>query len=294
MSLLAGPAFALLRAYAKIAPTERGGFRLARTARRLLPRDQWRGVFNTGRGYSLELDLSTYPDVCMAFGIYERDTDRLLAKLIRPGSHVLDGGANIGYFTCRAAQLAGERGRVHAFEPDARNRERLVANLARNRFTDRVMVHPLALSDTAGRLTFYRPAAASTHNHGETGRFPLKNGESESYDVDAVAAPDRVDSVPDVIKLDLEGGELHALEGMRPWLAADRPPAIVMEHNPAASSRAAHRGGDAWRLANAQRDGWTCHLVKSWVTGHLKKLSTPDDLDEVDWQCNVLLRRKPD
>ena len=48
---------------------------------------------------ALGLDLGTYPDCCMAYGLYELDTARLIKRLLRVGDHFVDAGANIGYFT---------------------------------------------------------------------------------------------------------------------------------------------------------------------------------------------------
>ncbi len=236
---------AILRSYADVAPTERGGFRLARLARKLVPRDQWQGTFGDGRGNRLDLDLSTYPDIAMACGLYERDTDRLFEKLLRPGMHFVDGGANLGYFTCRAARRVGSTGRVDAFEPDPDNRARLLANLQRNALSH-VRVHPVALSDEQATLTFHHPVGGD-RNHGETSRFNIAGVETTSFDVPAVRADEAVNGVPDVVKLDLEGGELAAVRGMTAWLAADRPPAVILEHNPPADARGGHRPGDVWR-----------------------------------------------
>ncbi|MGH8579333.1 MAG: hypothetical protein ACREVK_04095 [Gammaproteobacteria bacterium] len=44
----------------------------------------------------LRLDLATYPDCSMADGLYELDTLRSLKRLLRPGDHFVDLGANIG------------------------------------------------------------------------------------------------------------------------------------------------------------------------------------------------------
>jgi FkbM family methyltransferase len=280
----------LLRLYANAAPTERGGFRLARLARRLVPQEQWRGVFDDGRGNRLALDLATYPDVCMAVGLYERDTDRLFAKLLRPGMHFVDGGANLGYFTCRAARLVGRSGRVDAFEPDPRNGKRLVENLDRNGLHDRVRVHPSALSDSAELLTFHRPLSDSTHNHGESGRFAT-DGPSEAFEVEAVRGDEAVSGVPDVVKLDLEGGEPLALAGMTRWLEADRPPAVVLEHNPAADRRGGHRPGDVFRRFRELDGRWTCRRVRSWIAGHLAEVASPEALDGLGRQVNLLFRR---
>ena len=65
---------AALRGYSRIAPTERGGYRLARLVRRTRSREQWRDTFTTPDGLRFQLDLATYPDCCMAYGLYELDT----------------------------------------------------------------------------------------------------------------------------------------------------------------------------------------------------------------------------
>ena len=278
--------FALLRRYARLAPTERGGFRLARLARGLVPRQKWRGVFATGSGVRLDLDLATYPDVAMAAGVYELDTQRLLRHLLRPGMHFVDGGANIGFFTCRAAQLVGPTGRVDAFEPDPQNNARLEANLARNGLADRVKVHPLALAERSARLTFHRPAAGSRRNHGESGRFPRPGEQTEMFEVESVRLDAALDRVPDLVKLDLEGSELFALKGATAWFTSDRPPIWLVEHNLGADRAAGHRGGDAWRALLERCPGYQCWFVATW----LRPISSPEELDAFPRQGNLLFR----
>lgn len=274
----------LLRGYARIAPTERGGYRLARLARRLVPRSHWRDVFPTGHGVRLELDLSTYPDVAMAAGLYELDTVRLLRKLLKPGMHFVDGGANIGFFSCRAARLVGPTGRVDAFEPDPFNRRRLEENLARNGFVEAVHVHPLAISDRAETLTFHRPAAGTRRNHGETSRFPPPDVITEPFEVTAARLDEALDRVPDLVKLDLEGSEPLALAGARGWIASDRPPTWIIEHNPEAGGRAGHRPGDLWRTLHEIRR-YTCTFLGSMPA---QFLAAPEDLDELRRHGNLL------
>src|SRR5215208_5948792 len=129
---------AALRGYSRIAPTERGGFRLAKLVRRLRKRELWRDTFLTPDGLRLKLDLSTYPDVSMAFGLYELDTARVIKKLLTRGDHFIDAGANIGYFTLLTANIVGPNGRVDAFEPHPLNRARLLDHLRENRLEGRV------------------------------------------------------------------------------------------------------------------------------------------------------------
>ncbi|MGH8658054.1 MAG: hypothetical protein ACREV4_06155 [Gammaproteobacteria bacterium] len=99
MNPLGRLALACCRAWSHVAPMQRGEYRLTRLARSLIPRRQWSGDFQTPDGVRLRLDLATYPDCCMANGLYELDTLRLLKRLLRSGDHFVDLGANIGYFT---------------------------------------------------------------------------------------------------------------------------------------------------------------------------------------------------
>jgi hypothetical protein len=54
-------------------------------------------------------------------GSYEPDVTAVFRRFLRPGGHVLDLGANIGYFTMLSAHLVGPRGSVTAVEPNPRN-----------------------------------------------------------------------------------------------------------------------------------------------------------------------------
>src|SRR4051812_40042177 len=112
MGVIGRLALAALRGYARVAPTQRGGDRVVRVGRRLVPRAEWRGTFETPDHTRLELDLATYPDCCMAVGLYELDTLRLIRRVLRPGDHFVDCGANIGYVTLAAARAVGANGRV--------------------------------------------------------------------------------------------------------------------------------------------------------------------------------------
>ena len=87
MNVLGRLALGALKAYARVAPTQRGGYRMVRVARRLIPRSQWRGAFVAPGPVTLTLDLSTYPDCCMACGLYESDTLKVLRKLLRAGAN---------------------------------------------------------------------------------------------------------------------------------------------------------------------------------------------------------------
>jgi FkbM family methyltransferase len=255
---------AALRGYASVTPTERGGYRLARLARRFRSSDARRDTFRTPHGLTLDLDLNCYPDCTMAFGLYELDTARVMRRLLRPGDHFVDGGANIGYLTMIGAQCVSATGRVDAFEPQPDNRARLEANLQCNGLTGRVRVHAEALSDVAGTATIHR-FAGDEGNHGMASLFAGDGAAaSVSVEVPTVRLDDAlIGTSPALIKLDVEGAESLAIRGMTGLLKSPRPPAVILEHNPETLRRAGAASGlsEPVQLLLATRDDWQVRVI---------------------------------
>jgi len=233
---------ASLRALARVTPTGRGSYRLVRLARQAIPRDAWSGVFRAPGNLQMRLDLAEFPDCCMAYGLFERETERVINRLLRPGDHFVDGGANIGYFTLRAAKRVGASGRVDAFEPQPDNSARLIENLERNGLREQVNVHQVALSNAAGEAMIHFFTAGPNigfYNHGCSSLFAEPGYETRAAPVRTV----RMDEIlagtrPRLVKLDVQGAEPLVIEGMTGLLDRD-PPAIIMEWEP----RAAHHAG---------------------------------------------------
>ena len=283
MNFLGRLAFGALRAYARVTPTQRGGYRLVRIGRRFVSPDLWRGSFATPGPATLQLDLSTYPDCCMACGLYELDTLRVLRRLLRRGMHFVDCGANIGYFTVLATRIVGEAGRVDALEPDPLNRARLDEHLSLNGLRDRVRVHAVAASDAAGSATLYHPVG-DARNHGEASLIRSAVGAaSETYTVPTARLDDLLDHTPDLIKTDIEGAELSALRGMSRLLRDARPPKLVIEHNPESARAAGHRCGDLLRAIHEANPGYRAH----WIGWRLRGM-TADQIDAMPRQGNIL------
>jgi FkbM family methyltransferase len=278
-------ALGALRAYARITPTQRGGYRLARLARRMVPREQWLQRFPIPGGAQFGLDLATYPDCCMAVGLYELDTLRLLRALLKPGDHFVDCGANIGYFTFAAVKAVGPAGRVDAFEPDPVNRTRLEENLAANGSPANVHVHPVALSDHSGEATLYHPEQAS-RNHGEASLFASADVASTPYKVKLARLDEEIDRTPQFIKMDIEGAELLALKGMSALLKAERPPMLIIEHNPESAATAGHRSGDLLRFLQTCQPRYRAR----WAGWRLSTCKSAEQIDRATRQGNFLYR----
>ncbi|MBP7148922.1 MAG: FkbM family methyltransferase [Acidobacteria bacterium] len=179
--------------------------------------------------FPLILRPTDWIDECLHYnGYYERDEAALFDSLLRPGSTVLDIGANIGYYAVAAGRKVGD-GRVIAFEPVPATYERLCRNLELNRCA-RVTPVLFAAADSAGERTIYLvdgDPGSSSFGPRAAGQSVLRVGTRRVDDVLAELGIGHVD----LVKMDVEGAERVALEGMRGVLGRSRP-AILMEINP--------------------------------------------------------------
>jgi FkbM family methyltransferase len=151
----------------------------------------------------------------------------LIQRLVRPRSHVLDIGANIGFYTLLLSDLIGFDGHVHAFEPDATNFKHLSA-MAGHR--NNVTLVPKAVSDRSEKLLIYTSPKLNVDHR--TYKF---EDYKQAIAVDGVSIDDYLGekrSRIDFIKMDIQGYELNALRGMERTIAANPEMVILSEFWP--------------------------------------------------------------
>jgi FkbM family methyltransferase len=168
-------------------------------------------------------------------GIYEPLETRLVEAVIRPGDVVVDIGAHIGYYTLLAARAAGPGGHVFAFEPERDNFELLQRNVAENGYAN-VSCENKAVASSAGRETLF----ISPYNTGDH-RIAAADSERERQVVEAVSLDGFFagrGTAVSVIKMDIQGRELDALEGMRNLLESNEDVLMFTELSPVALEEA--------------------------------------------------------
>lgn len=162
-------------------------------------------------------------------------------KTVKRGDTVMDIGANIGYYTVLASKLVGKSGKVYAFEPDRENYILLLKNLALNGCKNVVPVKT-ALGEKKGRVRFYEDPA----NPGESSLAKSRNTNHSIVSVttlDSFAAENKIKR-PQVIKMDVEGGEVSVLIGGKNTLKKTKHLVLYSECNPASLLRFARNTDD--------------------------------------------------
>jgi FkbM family methyltransferase len=159
--------------------------------------------------------------VVMATDRYEPSSVRFIRQALRSGMKCIDAGAQTGFYTCLMASLVGETGTVYAFEPMPASYELLLKNVQENGFGPRVRTYQLACSNSAIELEGSRVGTMYV-----AGAVPG----CQQVSMTAVRADDIVDDVVDLIKIDVEGHEPAAIEGMQHLIARSHP-IIVSECN---------------------------------------------------------------
>lgn len=156
---------------------------------------------------------------------YEPHVRQAVRDHVGPDDIVVDIGANVGCIAFEAAMLAGEGGLVVAVEPNPQNLQLLLAGVVLNGFGN-VRVLPCAASDAYGVLAL----AGGLSNTHVTGAGEAAMGADHAQ---AVVLDDLLAWLPrlDFVKLDVEGHEPQALDGMRALLGRHRP-TLLVEFNP--------------------------------------------------------------
>lgn len=191
-------------------------------------------------------------------GTFEPEVWRALLPFLNADEIVWDVGAHTGTLSIRA-MLDARVQETYAFEPDPANADILAINLALNK--GRVAIFRFALSDQSGIARLYR-APASLRNSGlsslcDTAGY--ENLEVLCCTVDELVFKKCL-KPPTLMKIDVEGWELHVLQGARQVLNDFPPKAIVFEDHSDISGEAMNkalveylkaRGYDIERIASS-------------------------------------------
>lgn len=153
---------------------------------------------------------------------------QLFKSAIGPGFTVLDIGSHLGVYSLVAARGVGTEGRVFAFEPDPSNFRFLLRNTEKSGFKN---IEPVqkAVGDRNGTVDFFLAESSDCNSLYVHPQSPVKaTVRVECITLDGFLAGRTVN----VIKMDVEGNECKALQGLRSTILNSENLAIFVELNP--------------------------------------------------------------
>lgn len=166
-------------------------------------------------------------------GNWEPEVGKSIFTLINQDSYFLDIGANMGWFSLLVADFIQKRngnGRVIAIEANPTIVQYLMASVVDSGLSNYISIKPYAASNK------YDVIQMETSINGNLGGLKIgplsKNATTQRNIIPTVVLDDILEDLPklDVIKMDIEGAEPLALEGMRKTLDKFSPK-IIMEIN---------------------------------------------------------------
>ena len=218
--------------------------------------------------------------------VHEPTTTHLFKKNIHSGDVVVDFGANIGYFTLLFARLVGKTGKVFAFEPEPTNFKYLKTNIGLNNYTN-VMAFQKAVSNKNGKTQLYICDYDTGHHtinqYGGIEAYSQgRKTQKKSIDIDTVRLDDFLSNKTkkiDVMKIDAEGAEALAIQGMDKLLKDNKDIIIFMEYFPLLLKK---MGNDPKEL-----------IEKLMYTYNFKILVIPDDYNAKHNSKMILIKSPP-
>jgi len=176
------------------------------------------------KGFRLEVHLQS--ESWHWLGICEPEVFSTFLKIVTNGMIVYDVGAALGSHSLLLARLCGPEGQVFAFEPDAHWFSRLIQNLELNSIKN-VKPLQLAVSEVSGKIYMGRPSKNDFLRLMEK-----KKRKWEVIEISSIALDDFCLSnpAPELLKIDVEGGEIRVLLGAKRILSQHRPVIICELH----------------------------------------------------------------
>ncbi|MCF8247465.1 MAG: FkbM family methyltransferase [Saprospiraceae bacterium] len=160
----------------------------------------------------------------------EKDQLEALLTLLRNDDVLYDIGSSVGAWSIPAAAKASS-GKVISFEPDPENRQRLLANYELNGLTN-FQIMPIALGDKPGELELFTAGAYAASPSLRPVNKISTSIKVKIETVDDLFARKEIPP-PTVVKIDIEGAEMMALQGMANLLRSkQKPRALVLELHP--------------------------------------------------------------
>jgi len=192
-------------------------------------------------------------------GFYEEENFSIFLSFRESKQTVLDIGANLGVYSLRMAPyMRGEK--IHAFEPIPRVRKLFARSSFLNGFEDRISIHPFAVSDEDDNAYLNIPdehaGGASIETTNEAAGIRIETKALDTFFPEGFSCG--------LVKIDVEGHELRALNGLLSILRRSPRCAVMFE------KLGSDSGLERELFALFDDLGWTVYGIEGRALGALQ------------------------
>lgn len=186
-----------------------------------------------GNQMYLSLEDKGLSQELFVYGIHEPFLTLLLSREIKKDDVIIEVGANIGYYVLMECSLLGDKGKVIAFEPDYRSLKILKKNIKMNGNGEKVDVTHVAIGPKRKKGQLIKNESFNLSKI-DTSIAASQQENADQYNIDIVPLDDLVSQEPkiDIIRMDIEGYEFEAINGMSKTLTKFHPRLLVFELHP--------------------------------------------------------------
>lgn len=226
------------------------------TRANLVPRSRVWVQVERGLAEGLWMRLQLPDEMFLWRGDHEPGVQGILADFLRPAWVAYDVGSYLGFFALAMARAVGSAGHVVAFEPDPENTARLRENVSRNKMETQIqVVNAAAWRPLAGDPVLYRQGGKARSRGGiEADGISPVLASGERILVPCTSLDDFIaqgNPVPQLLKIDVEGGECAVLAGAETLVTKGKPLIICEVHHADAA-----RWIERWLSGRGYRQDW--------------------------------------
>ncbi len=210
---------------------------------------------------------------------FEPNETKLIQDIIDKGDVILDIGANIGYYTLQFSKLTGRNGLVYAFEPEPKNFNLLKKHIELDKCSNVILINK-GVSNKESTIRLY----LSDINIGMHRAYKSLVCSNQYIEMDTIILDNYfidTEEKIDFIKIDIEGYEYFAFQGMKAILKRNNQIKIMMEFSPISIIESGETPYDLIRFLNS------LHFEFYDIDNNLKKINTENFMEELEVLNNV-------
>jgi len=183
------------------------------------------------RGIGNKAYEHAFPMYFLCYRAFKAFADRaerqFLKRMLSEGAVAVDAGANIGIYSQFLSRCVGPTGVVHSFEPSPENFRHLQSA---TRKLANVRLSQAALGECSGRSRLYLSDKLNVDHR----TYTTEGDSRRTVSIDIMALDDyfKPGQRVDLVKMDIQGYELHALRGANRVLADNPDLKLLLEFWP--------------------------------------------------------------